>query len=162
VRLGGVTLGVDRVRIAVAHDAADAGRVWCLGVHALLVPDAALAHAVDLPAILTTSDGDAVWLQMDAPLDAVARRDLPVFLVRAPGASIEAWLAAADRIRSGGNHQVVLVAQSTDGILDLAGLADLPTRTASPVVVDLRGLGDPQKLEAATLAAGASGVVIAS
>ncbi len=164
VRLGAVTIGLEPVRIAAVSNAEEALTSWREGAHALLVSDHGLARSVDLPAITLDGEGDAMWISMDAPLEAVSRQDVPVFLVRAPGASVDDWLASADRIREGGNQQIVLVDAGVHGVggrvLDLAGLAALASRTPCPVVVDTRDLGAPDALEDAARAVGAAGVVV--
>ncbi len=58
-----------------------------------------------------------------AVLDAVGRLHTPVLLERDPTATTTEWLAAADRIRSGGNQQILL---GEGGVMRDLGLATAP------------------------------------
>jgi 3-deoxy-7-phosphoheptulonate synthase len=67
---------------------------------------------------------------------ALGRAGLPVLLVRDQGASVQAWLRAAERLEQEGNPEVVLC----DPGADLAAVPSLRAAGRRPLVVDA---GDP-------------------
>lgn len=96
-------------------------------------------------------------------LDQVARIDRPALLWRAPDGDLEAWLAAAARVRAGGNQQVVLGLRATARHIDLSAIATANARTGLPVIVELGPLDaeGPRVLHAiadAALGLGAAGI----
>jgi 3-deoxy-7-phosphoheptulonate synthase len=98
---------------------------------------------------------------------ALGRAGLPVLLVRDQGATVPAWLRAAERIEQEGNPQVVLC----DPGADLAAVPSLRAAGGRPLVVDAGGRppadatgalgGSAAALARAAAAVGADGVSIA-
>lgn len=85
----------------------------------------------------------ALHMQNDALLREVGRVDRPVLLERSSMASIEEWLAAADRILERGNHRVALCERgirtfehATPSTLDLSAVPLVRERSHLPILVD--------------------------
>ena len=131
----------------------------------------------DLPAIGALADAVVIGAESagDAPLaTAVGRLGLPVVVYRAPEATVDDWLACAERVRAEADHaeagraggvgSIVLadggVIRGGDGRvdLDLATLAEARRRSGLPVVADV---GTSPELAAAAVAAGADAVWLA-
>jgi 3-deoxy-7-phosphoheptulonate synthase len=129
--------------------------------------------AADLPAF----DGVALLqvgarnMQNFALLRSLAKLRRPVLLKRAPSATVEEWLLAAEYLLAGGNEQVVLCERGSRGFeplarntLDLSAALLAKQRTHLPVIVDpshasgRRELVAPLSLAAA--AAGLDGLLI--
>jgi chorismate mutase / prephenate dehydratase len=76
----------------------------------------------------------------EALLHEVGRLDRPLLLERSSMASLDEWLAAADRILSRGNHRVALCERGIrtfdNTTLDLAAVPALRERSHLPVMVD--------------------------
>jgi len=133
---------------------------------ALEVTDArqvdALARRADLLVI------PALHMNDEALLHEVGRLDRPVLLERSSMASIDEWLAAADRILDRGNHRVAL---SEVGIrsfdpalpstLDLGAIPLLRERSHLPVLVDPTRGRFGASLADGALAVGAHGLSLA-
>ncbi|GLY82679.1 chorismate mutase [Actinoallomurus iriomotensis] len=119
--------------------------------------------ALDLPAIAEHADGvlvGAAWMQDFQLLRAVARTGRPVVIQRAPAATLEEWLSAAEYCVAEGNHEVVLCETGTrthlpHHTLDLALVREAGRRR--PVFVDVSS--DPA-LATAALSAGARGLLL--
>jgi chorismate mutase/prephenate dehydratase len=146
----------DLVLIGAVDEAAAARERtgWPVGA-VLRSPEQAstLATQVDLVVVRSRDMAD------DAVLDAVGRLHVPVLLQRDPTATTAEWLAAADRVRAGGNQQVILgeggvqrdLGLSTTPRIDLATLVQLGE--AHPVVV----ITSSEQVARAAIAAGADG-----
>ena len=104
-------------------------------------------------------------------LREVAKTDKPVLLKRAPAATIEEWLMAAEYILAGGNPNVVLCERGIKGFdtltrntLDLTAVAVVKHLSHLPVVVDpSHAIGDwrfVHTMSLAAAAAGADGLII--
>ncbi len=104
-------------------------------------------------------------------LKALGRAKIPVLLKRAPCATIEEWLYAAEYVLSEGNANVVLCERGirtfesqTRYTLDISAIPILKAKTHLPVVVDpshASGLSTYVKaLSLAALAASADGLLI--
>jgi 3-deoxy-7-phosphoheptulonate synthase len=104
-------------------------------------------------------------------LKALGDLDKPVLLKRAPGATVEEWLLAAEYLLVGNNDQVILCERgirtfstATRYTLDLSSVALVKRETHLPVLVDpSHATGDPAlvgPMARAALAAGADGVII--
>lgn len=104
-------------------------------------------------------------------LRAVGRSGRPVLLKRAPAATVEEWLHAAEHVLAEGNPHVILCERgirtfepSTRFTLDLSAVAVVKARTHLPVVVDpshAAGARDlVPALGRAALAAGADGLLV--
>ncbi|MDB4973199.1 MAG: phospho-2-dehydro-3-deoxyheptonate aldolase [Myxococcaceae bacterium] len=111
----------------------------------------------------------ALHMHNELLLREAGRLDRPVLLERSSMASIDEWLAAADRILERGNHRVALCERgirtfepSTPSTLDLSSVPVLRERSHLPVVVDpTRASGRATwalALAAGALAAGAHGL----
>jgi chorismate mutase len=119
--------------------------------------------ALDLPAIAAHADGivvGAAWMQDFQLLRAVARAGRPVVVQRAPAATLEEWLSAAEYCVAEGNHDVVLCETGTRTHLphvtiDLALVREAGRRW--PVLVDVSA--EPA-LAPAALSAGARGLML--
>ncbi|GAA4500928.1 hypothetical protein GCM10023191_050090 [Actinoallomurus oryzae] len=119
--------------------------------------------ALDLPAIAEHADGvlvGAAWMQDFQLLRAVARTGRPVVIQRAPAATLEEWLSAAEYCVAEGNHEVVLCETGTrthlpHHTLDLALVREAGRHR--PVYVDVSS--DPA-LATAALSAGARGLLL--
>ncbi|GAA3082481.1 chorismate mutase [Streptosporangium carneum] len=122
--------------------------------------------AADLPEIVADVEGvivGAAWMQDFQLVRAVARLGLPVVVQRGPAATLEEWLAIADYCVAEGNDRVVLCESGSRthqaGItLDLALMREARRRSGRPVLADL---GEEPALAAATVAAGADGLLLA-
>jgi len=104
-------------------------------------------------------------------LREVAKTDKPVLLKRAPAATIEEWLMAAEYILAGGNPNVMLCERGIKGFdtltrntLDLTAVAVVKHLSHLPVVVDpSHAIGDwrfVHTMSLAAAAAGADGLII--
>jgi 3-deoxy-7-phosphoheptulonate synthase len=104
-------------------------------------------------------------------LRAVGKSGRPVLLKRAPAATVEEWLHAAEHVLAEGNPHVILCERgirtfepSTRFTLDLSAVAVVKQRTHLPVVVDpshAAGARDlVPALGRAALAAGADGLLV--
>src|SRR5262249_52737107 len=119
--------------------------------------------AADLPAIAAHADGivvGAAWMQDFQLLRAVARTGRPVVVQRAPAATLEEWLSAAEYCVAEGNHEVVLCATGTRTHLPHVTIDLALVREAGrtwPVFVDVSA--EPA-LAPAALSAGACGLVL--
>ncbi|HEX5657945.1 MAG TPA: hypothetical protein VFX59_12155, partial [Polyangiales bacterium] len=82
----------------------------------------------------------SVHMHNDALLHEVGRLDRPLLLERSSTASIDEWLAAADRILARGNHRVALCERGIRTFehttLDLAAVPLLREHSHLPVLVD--------------------------
>ncbi|MDB4985201.1 MAG: phospho-2-dehydro-3-deoxyheptonate aldolase [Myxococcaceae bacterium] len=114
----------------------------------------------------------ALHMHNEVLLREAGRLDRPVMLERSSMASIDEWLAAADRILERGNHRVALCErgirtfeESTPSTLDLAAVPVLRELSHLPVLVDsTRAAGHARwavPLADAALAAGAQGLSLA-
>ena len=132
-----------------------------------------VVEAADLPAFegVPLLQVGARNMQNYALLKALARLRRPVLLKRAPAATVEEWLLAAEYLLAGGNDQVILCERGIRGFdplmrntLDLAAVAAAKRLTHLPIVVDpshatgRRDLVIPMSLAAA--AAGADGLLV--
>jgi 3-deoxy-7-phosphoheptulonate synthase len=110
-------------------------------------------------------------MQNFALLKALSRERRPVLLKRAPSATVDEWLLAAEYLLAGGNGQVILCERgirtfetATRNTLDLSAVVLAKQRTHLPVIVDpshatgRRELVVPLSLAAA--AAGADGLLV--
>ncbi|GAA4616995.1 hypothetical protein GCM10023195_75710 [Actinoallomurus liliacearum] len=119
--------------------------------------------ALDLPAIVTHADGVVVggaWMQDFQLLRAVARTGRPVVVQRAPAATLEEWLSAAEYCVAEGNQDVVLCETGTRTHLPHATIDLSLVRAAGrhrPVLVDVSAAPD---LAVAALSAGACGLLL--
>jgi chorismate mutase len=119
--------------------------------------------ALDLPAITAHADGilvGAAWMQDFRLLRAVARTGRPVVIQRAPAATLDEWLSAAEYCVAEGNHEVVLCETGTRTHLprltiDLALVREAGRRW--PVYVDI---SSEPALALAALSAGARGLLL--
>lgn len=119
--------------------------------------------ASDLPAITAHADGivvGAAWMQDFQLLRAVARTGRPVVICRAPAATLDEWLSAAEYCVAEGNHEVILCETGTRTHLprptiDLALVREAGHRW--PVYVDVSA--EPT-LALAALSAGARGLLL--
>jgi chorismate mutase/prephenate dehydratase len=85
----------------------------------------------------------SLHMHNEALLHEVGRLDRPLLLERSSMASIDEWLAAADRVLARGNHRVALCERgirtfepTTQATLDLAAVPVLRERSHLPVLVD--------------------------
>jgi 3-deoxy-7-phosphoheptulonate synthase len=85
----------------------------------------------------------ALHMQNAELLHEVGRVDRPVILERAPMASMDEWLAAAELVLGRGNHRVILCERGIrtfervmPSTLDLGAVAVLRERTHLPIFVD--------------------------
>lgn len=119
--------------------------------------------ALDLPAVAAHADGvvvGAAWMQDYQLLRAVARTGRPVMVQRAPAATLEEWLSAAEYCVAEGNHEVVLCETGSrthlpHPTIDLSLVREAGRRW--PVFVDVSA--EPA-LALAALTAGARGLVL--
>jgi chorismate mutase len=119
--------------------------------------------ALDLPAIVANADGFVVggaWMQDFQLLRAVARTGLPVVVQRAPAATLEEWLSAAEYCVAEGNRNVVLCETGTrthlpHAAIDLALVREGGRRW--PTLADVSGAPE---LGVAALSAGAAGLIL--
>jgi 3-deoxy-7-phosphoheptulonate synthase len=104
-------------------------------------------------------------------LRALGDADKPVMIKRAPSATVEEWLLAAEYILAGGNERVILCERgirtfnnTTRYTLDLASVALVKRETHLPVIVDpSHATGDPVLVAPCSLAAlalGADGIMV--
>jgi chorismate mutase len=119
--------------------------------------------ALDLPAIAAHADGVVVggaWMQDFQLLRAVARTGRRVVVQRAPAATLDEWLSAAEYCVAEGNRDVVLCEAGTrthlpHATIDLALVRE--ARRRWPVLVDVSA--EPE-LAVAALSAGAAGLML--
>jgi chorismate mutase len=119
--------------------------------------------ALDLPAIAAHADGvvvGAAWMQDYQLLRAVARTGRPVVVQRAPAATLDEWLSAAEYCVAEGNHEVVLCESGSrthlpHPTIDLSLVREAGRRW--PVLVDVSA--EPA-LALAALMAGARGLLL--
>jgi chorismate mutase len=119
--------------------------------------------ALDLPAIAEHADGvmvGAAWMQDYQLLRAVARTGRPVVVQRAPAATLDEWLSAAEYCVAEGNHEVVLCETGSrthlpHSTIDLSLVREAGRRW--PVLVDVSA--EPA-LALAALSAGARGLLL--
>jgi chorismate mutase len=119
--------------------------------------------ALDLAAIAEHADGvvvGAAWMQDYQLLRAVARTGRPVVVQRAPAATLDEWLSAAEYCVAEGNHEVVLCETGSrthlpHPTIDLSLVREAGRRW--PVLVDVSA--EPA-LALAALAAGARGLLL--
>ncbi len=157
---GGAPTGVEGLRWLAAAGAAVELPVMTEVTDASQVADAA-AHA-DILQVGARGMADY------ALLDAAGSCQRPVLLKRAELASLDEWLAAAERILASGNQQVILCergirAAGTRVTLDLGAIPALAERTHLPVVVDpchAVDAGSLLPMSRAALAAGAAGLLL--
>jgi 3-deoxy-7-phosphoheptulonate synthase len=114
-----------------------------------------VAAAAPLAAMLRVT---ATALEGSLLARALGTARLPVLLERDPGASVQAWLRAAERIEREGNPEVVLC----DPGDDLAAVPFLRAAGARPLVVDASAQAhrDAAALARAAAAVGADGVAV--
>lgn len=119
------------------------------------------SSAADLPAIERYADGVVVeWPRDLALLRAAARIGRPVVVRRAPDATLEEWLSAAEHCAAEGNDEVVLYEPGTRTHLPYPVIDLSLVRAAArhrPVLADVSG--EPAQGMAA-LSAGARGLVL--
>ncbi|MBB2912881.1 chorismate mutase [Streptosporangium becharense] len=121
--------------------------------------------AADLPAA-AGADGvvlGAAQMRDPALVRAAAGLGLPVLLRRAPAATLQEWLAVADRCAAGCGDRVMLCESGSrtepgGTTLDLALMRAARERSGRPVLADL---GADPALAAAAVAAGADGLLLA-
>jgi chorismate mutase len=119
--------------------------------------------ALDLPAIAAHDGGIVVGAarMRDLPLlRAVARTGRPVVIERAPAATLDEWLSAAEHCAAEGAHEVILCATGArthlpQPAIDLALVREAGRRW--PVLVDV---GTEPALALAALSAGARGLLL--
>lgn len=119
--------------------------------------------ALDLPAIAAHADGvvvGAAWMQDYQLLRAVARTGRPVVVQRAPAATLDEWLSAAEYCVAEGNHEVLLCETGSrthlpHPTIDLSLVREAGRRW--PVLVDVSA--EPA-LALAALTAGACGLLL--
>jgi chorismate mutase len=119
--------------------------------------------ALDLPAIAAHADGvvvGAAWMQDYQLLRAVARTGRPVVVQRAPAATLDEWLSAAEYCVAEGNHEVILCETGSrthlpHPTIDLSLVREAGRRW--PVLVDVSA--EPA-LATAALTAGARGLLL--
>lgn len=119
--------------------------------------------ALDLPAVAAHAQGILVggaWMQDFQLLRAVARTGLPVVVQRAPAATLEEWLSAAEYCVAEGNRDIHLCEAGTrthlpHQTIDLELLREAGRRW--PVLADVSAAPD---LAVAALSAGAGGLVV--
>jgi chorismate mutase len=119
--------------------------------------------ALDLPAIAKHAEGVMVggaWMQDFQLLRAVARTGCRVVVQRAPAATLDEWLSAAEYCVAEGNRDVVLCEAGTrthlpHATIDLALVREAQRRW--PVLVDVSA--EPE-LAVAALSAGAAGLML--
>ena len=110
-------------------------------------------------------------MQNFALLKALSRERRPVLLKRAPSATVEEWLLAAEYLLAGGNGQVILCERgirtfetATRNTLDLSAVVLAKQRTHLPVIVDPSHASGRRDLVAslslAAAAAGADGLLV--
>lgn len=132
---------------------------------------AVIAEAGDTAELAAAAGCDAVAIPMTnvALLDAAGAQARPVILERAPAATAEEWLLAAERILVRGNGQVVLCETGMRGpegrpVADLALIPLVKRLSHLPVLVDAsRATGRRDLAPAvarAAIAAGADGLVL--
>lgn len=154
--------------LAALRALAECGRATGLACVAEVVTPEQADRAVELVEMLQVGTGDPDVLA------AAARSGLPVLLARGPGATVDEWLAAADRLAASGGP-VTLSAPATGpddppeapGV-DLAAVPVVRERSGLPVVVDPSAIlsaavGSTATVVALTRAAaavGADGVVV--
>jgi chorismate mutase / prephenate dehydratase len=114
----------------------------------------------------------ALQMHNEVLLREAGRLDRPVLIERSSMASIDEWLAAADRVLERGNHRVALCEcgirtfeQATPNTLDLSAVPVLRERSHLPVLVDpSRATGRARwtlSLAQGALTAGAQGLSLA-
>ena len=119
-------------------------------------------HRADIGSL---RDADLLVVSMEDAdlLDEIGRVDVGVILQRGSSATVDAWLAAADRIRKRGNARIVLFDAGVQ-MLDRRApdLASLPAlRAPYPVIVDVgEATQEGIALARAAVSAGAHGVVV--
>jgi chorismate mutase len=119
--------------------------------------------ALDLPAIAEHADGvvvGAAWMQDYQLLRAVARTGRPVVVQRAPAATLDEWLSAAEYCVAEGNQEVLLCETGSrthlpHPTIDLSLVREAGRRW--PVLVDVSA--EPA-LALAALTAGARGLLL--
>lgn len=148
--------GVEEIAEPVLHRLHAAAAAHGLG----LVVEVAEAEAV--ARFADRADAFAVGarsMQRARLLRTLGEAGLPVVLDRAPGASVEAWLLAADFILSHGNPHVILCERGPD----LEAVVAAKRKSHLPVLVDPGG--GPQErilpLARAAVGAGADGLAVA-
>jgi chorismate mutase len=117
----------------------------------------------DLPGIVAHADGFVVggaWMQDFRLLRAVARTGLPVVVQRAPAATLEEWLSAAEYCVAEGNRDIVLCETGTrthlpHAAIDLALVREGGRRW--PTLADVSGVPE---LGMAAISAGARGLIL--
>jgi chorismate mutase len=119
--------------------------------------------ARDLPAITAHADAIMVggaWMQDFRLLSAAARTGRRIVVQRAPAATLDEWLSAAEYCVAEGNRDVVLCEAGTRTHLPHAALDLALVREAGrrwPVVVDVSA---DRELAMAALSAGARGLLL--
>jgi 3-deoxy-D-arabino-heptulosonate 7-phosphate (DAHP) synthase len=151
-------LDVGRAWDRLGADAVDAcQRASGLGAICAVREPGDVAAAARLAAMLRV---EAAALEGSLLPRALGTAGLPVLLERGPGATVQDWLRAAERIGQEGNPEVVLC----DPGDDLAALPSLRAAGARPLVVDAsraeRADGNAAALARAAAAVGADGVSI--
>jgi chorismate mutase len=119
--------------------------------------------AGDLPGIVAHADGLVVggaWMQDFRLLRAVARTGLPVVVQRAPAATLEEWLSAAEYCVAEGNRNVILCETGTrthlpHDSIDLGLVREGGRRW--PTLADVSGAPE---LGVAAISAGARGLIL--
>lgn len=139
--------------------------------HARALGCPVIAEVGDTAELAAAAGCDAFAIPMTnvALLDAAGAQSRPVILERAPAATAEEWLLAAERILVRGNGQVVLCETGTRGpearpVADLALIPLVKRLSHLPVLVDAsRATGRRDLAPAvarAAIAAGADGLVL--
>lgn len=128
----------------------------------------------DIPMLVDFADMIQVGdrnMQNDDLLDALGALRKPVLVERAPGATIEEFLLAAEHILSGGNYQVVLCERGirtfetvSHNTLDISAIPAVKRLSHLPFVVDpsrvASRLDQVAPIARAAVAAGADGLLI--
>jgi len=150
-------LGGEEVATLLAEASSEAGLLLALRVD----------HPADVAPLQAKADALVVagaHAHDAALLRELGHADCPVVLTRGRTATLDEWLASADRIAQHGNRRVLLLDAGTRAlgvgrrVLDLAALPELRER-GSLALVDLAEASDAEAIARAAIAAGACGVV---
>jgi 3-deoxy-D-arabino-heptulosonate 7-phosphate (DAHP) synthase len=122
--------------------------------------------SADLAAITAQADGvivGAASMQDFQLLRMVARTNRPVVVQRAPAATLEEWLSAAEYCVAEGNSEIILCETGSrthlpHATLDLTLVREAKERSGRPVLVEVSAMPE---LSIAALAAGADGLMLA-
>ena len=133
---------------------------------------ASAAHVAHLAPVVDGLRIEGRQMSNEALLFAAAESGLPILLERAPHATIDEWLHAAERLLTAGAEDRLILCErgirsfetATPDTLDLASIVVLRERSHLPVLVDPSlGTGSREyvgPMARAAVAAGADGVVV--